>query len=93
MENAQDRVDFGHGALPIGGGQGKKSERVDTETRRSFDYRASSVGAGAVSCGTRQAAGGGPAPIAVGNDGNVDGAREVRRYRMRQREFWEWELR
>ncbi|HMC61832.1 MAG TPA: hypothetical protein VKJ01_21745, partial [Candidatus Solibacter sp.] len=38
------------------------------------DDRAGGLGPGAVACGAGEAAGGGPAAVAVGDDGYVDGA-------------------
>ena len=72
VEDSQDSGDFGGWTFPVGGGQCEERERVNAETRRRLDDCARGLGAGAMAGGTGQAAGRGPAAVAVGNDGDVD---------------------
>jgi hypothetical protein len=72
VEDAQDGVDFSGRALPVGGREREEGERVNAECGSGFDQAPCGFGAGTVSGGTRKAAGGGPAAVAVGNDGDVE---------------------
>ena len=75
MNDAQDSIDFRRWTLPIRGGQREERESVDAEARGRLDYRSCRLGAGAMPGGTREAARRGPTAVAVGNDGDVEGAR------------------
>src|ERR1700685_2392331 len=75
VEDAQNPAHFGGGALPIGGGESVKCESVNAEAWCSLNDGTSGLRAGTVAGGTRETAGGGPAAVAVGDDGDMKGAR------------------
>ena len=91
VEQAQDGVDFGGGALPVRGGKREERERVNADARRGFDDAARGFGSGAMTCGTRQAARRGPASVAIGNDGDVQAlTRRSRALRSGSRSRGQW---
>lgn len=72
MEEAENRVDFGRGALPIGRGEREEGERVNAEAGRGCNDASRGIGAGTVPGGARQPARGGPAAVTVGDDSDVE---------------------
>ena len=76
MKDAQNFGDLRGRTFPIGGRQCEQGEGVNAQTRRGFNYGARGLGTGAVASRAGEAAGSGPAAVAVGDDGDVDGARK-----------------
>src|SRR5258708_8472134 len=83
VQQAKDAVDFGERRLPVRGRKREQCKRVNTELGCSLDDRAAGFGSGAVPGRARQSAMRGPASVAVGNDGNMQG---LRRHRWRRAE-------
>src|SRR5271170_4830757 len=71
VQNIQNGADFGSGTLPVGGGKREEREGVNAEAWGGFDDGASGFGSGTVPGGPRKSLGGGPAAVAVRNDGYV----------------------
>ena len=78
LEDFKNRGDFGGGPLPVRGREREESEGVNAEMRRAADDAAGGLGAGAMAGGARQGAGGGPAAVAVADDGDVQAGKPPR---------------
>ena len=63
--------DFRRGRLPVIGGEGEEGEDPDAGAGRRFDDAAHGFDSGAMAGHARQAAGGGPAAIAIHDDTDV----------------------
>jgi hypothetical protein len=72
IEQRQDAVHFRARANPVGRRKGEQSERVNTQARSRFDDGTRRLSASAMSGRARQSAGSGPAPVAVGDDGDAE---------------------
>jgi len=75
VDDAQDSSYFRRRPFPIRGRKREEGQSVNAQTRRSLDYGARGLGAGTMPGGAGQAAGRGPAAVAIGDDGYVDGSR------------------
>ncbi len=74
VEQAHERRNFHHRALPVVGGKRKHRERADSQLARSIGDAPHGMGSGAMSGDTRQAALLRPTAIAVHDDGHVQAA-------------------
>ena len=72
FEQDEQRGDFAERAAPIIGGEGVERERADAEAGGGADDAADGFYSGAMAFGTNQAASGGPASIAIEEDGDVE---------------------
>src|SRR5260221_7380068 len=71
VQQAKDAVHFGRRALPVGGRKREESKGMNAKFGSCFDDGPAGFGARAMPGGAWQSPMGSPAPVAVGNDGNV----------------------
>src|SRR5882762_337291 len=74
MQQSQDGIDLRRRALPVRGGKSKQGERFYPQSRGRRNDVPGRLRPGAMSGGTGETAGDGPTPVAVRDDGNVQGA-------------------
>jgi hypothetical protein len=68
---AHEELDLLGGAVPVLGGEGEDREPLDPQAEGAVDHVEQRLLAGGVAGGAGQAAGGGPATVAVHDDGDV----------------------